>query len=75
MDKLQLEVDHCRAVCDELRAKLNTCVADTLDREADLILAAPYEDGQNWTRDQRIVARHIGNMMKARAALARAGGV
>lgn len=110
----QLEVDHCRATCDELRdllttaktecerlrslavaaadlsvdvsqqgieatkrieeleRQLATIEADTLEREADLILAAPDDSGVNWSKTARSMFNQIGTMMKARAALARA---
>lgn len=76
----QLEIEHCHACCEELRQKLNNAVAateaDVMEREADLILAAPAdklkEGGQRWTPGQVTVARMIGTMMKTRAALARA---
>lgn len=79
----QLEVEHCHAVCDELRQKLNNAVAtteaDVMEREAALILAAPEDElkegGQRWTPGQVTVARMIGTMMKTRAALARAKAV
>lgn len=114
----QLEVDHCRNTCGELRDLLtkanNECdrlrslavaaadlsidvaqqgidaskrieelehqlantEANVMEREADLILAAPEDElkegGQRWTPGQVTVARMIGTMMKTRAALARA---
>jgi len=57
----------------EAAERLETIEADTLDREADLILAAPSV-GANWTKEQDKTARRIGSMMKARATILRAGG-
>lgn len=78
----QLEIEHCHAVCDELRQRiyelhrqLTTIEADVLDREADLIIAAPadaYFAGKGWAGAHARLAERIGTMMKARAALARA---
>lgn len=72
----QLEIEHCHAVCDELRQKLDVREAEMLEREAALILAAPtdeaQEGGKRWTRSQITVARMIGTTMQTRAALARA---
>jgi hypothetical protein len=57
----------------EAAERLETIEADTMDREADLILAVP-SIGENWTKEQDKTARQIGSMMKARAAILRAGG-
>lgn len=66
------EIAHCHATCDELRAKLDTLEADVLDREADLIIAAPDDSNVNWSRSARSLFAQIGTTMKARAAVARA---
>jgi hypothetical protein len=58
----------------EAAERLETIEADTLDREADLILAAPSIGG-SWTIEQDKLCRRIGAMIKARAAILRAGGV
>lgn len=71
MNKQQLEIDHCHAVCDELRAKLNTCVADTLEREANEVLGLIDLLGRDWTNSEKRLVRRIGSTMKNRAALAR----
>ena len=57
----------------EAAERLETIEADTMDREADFILAAP-SIGKDWTAEQSKVCRRIGSMMKARAAILRAGG-
>lgn len=76
LNQKQLETDHCRACCDELRAKLSTAVADALEAEAALILAAPDDAAANgdkaWSVEQITIAAKIAAMMKGRAALARA---
>lgn len=59
----------------ELERQLATIEADVLDREADLITAAPadaYFAGQGWTEAEAKITEKIGAMMKSRAALARA---
>lgn len=73
LNQKQLEVDHCRTSCDELRQKVTAAAANALDAEADLIMTAPSA-GENWTEAEDKLARRIGSMMKARAALLRAGG-
>lgn len=74
----KLEIDHCHAVCDELRREITglknqraTVVASALDIEADLIMSAPDLDN-NWTEEEARIAKRIGSMLKARAALVRA---
>ena len=57
----------------EAAERLETIEADTLDREADLILAAPKVSG-NWSAEKAKVCKSIGSTMKARAAILRAGG-
>jgi hypothetical protein len=57
----------------EAAERLETIEADTMDREADLILAAP-DVGEKWTKEQDKLCRRIGSMMKTRAAILRAGG-
>lgn len=46
--------------------------ADSLDVEADLILAAATDPGINWSANARKLSAEIGTMMKSRAALLRA---
>jgi hypothetical protein len=61
----------------ELSEKVKTACADALDAEADLIISAPadaYISGKGWAGAQARLAERIGSMMKARAALIRAGG-
>lgn len=70
LNQKQLEADHCRVCCDELRLKINTAKADALDYEADLMLSAP----QNTDHDSKLI-RSVAAMLKSRAALVRAGGV
>jgi hypothetical protein len=57
----------------EAAERLEAIEADTMDREADLILDAP-PIGESWTKEQDKTARQIGSVMKARAAILRAGG-
>ena len=57
----------------EAAEQLETIEADTLDREADLILAAS-EANSSRTPEQAKTCKSIGSVMKARAALLRAGG-
>ena len=57
----------------EAAERLETIEADTMDREADLILAVP-SIGESWTKEQDKTARQIGSTMKARAAILRAWG-
>ncbi len=64
IEQLQLEVKHCRACCDELRAK----IPQAIEHEAMLIATA------EWTPTDRAVALSIAATMRARAALIRAGG-
>lgn len=72
IEALKLENAHCRATCDELRAKLDTLEADVLDREADLIIAAPDDSALHQLDPVRSHYTKIGTIMKARAAVARA---
>ena len=66
------EAAHCRATCDELRAKLDTLEADVLDREADLILTARKDPAAMMSRQTAATMQSVGGTMKARAAIARA---
>jgi len=60
--------------CDALAAKLATCEADTMEREADAIITAPDDSGINWNSNIRDHYKRIGATMKVRAAIARAKG-
>lgn len=75
LNQKQLEVEHCRVCCDELRLKMSTAVADALDVEADLMMAAPAHGqaaGNVWSESDRKVILRVGSMLKSRAALVRA---